>query len=192
MKIKLKQKQLLKIFAGLVIILILILIGLFIFSQTKPYYSVKTPDGNVYSFREDVKIANKTYVYPNEDTLRQRFLNTNLTKISFVFIPGDDKTNGYYAVWAVELGFKLTQFYNSIGYVTGEANIVAQPVHSIKNVTNDPEDLKIVIVPLNETGMNKVVVDGNIVYLYGRNPKQMDHVVMKTILVVLGNWTLAS
>lgn len=191
MKVKIKQKQISKFLIGLIIVASIIFIAILISSKTKPSYSVKTPDGTVYSFRENVKTASKIHVYPDEKTLRETFLNSNLTDITFVFIPSDSKTNGYYTVWAVEFGYKLTQFYNSIGYVNGEANIAAQAVDSLENVSSESMNLKLVVVPFNQATENKVMVDQNRIYLYGRTPKEMDYVVIKTILTVLGNWSLA-
>jgi hypothetical protein len=152
---------------------------------------VETDNGVFYSFREDVKTANKTPVYPDEETLRERFLNKEITNITFIFVPGDSKINGYYSAWGIEFAFKLTKFYNSINYVYGEANILGQSVDSIDNVTDDPTNLKLIIVPFNQTTENKIVVDGNRVYIYGRDEQEIDYAVIKTILVALGNWTLA-
>ena len=192
MKIKLEQDKILKIFVGLLIASIIVfLLGSFILNS-RPYRSVQTAKGTIYSFREDVKTANKSIVYPNDETLRERFLDRKLTNITYIFVPGDSKTNGYYTVWAVEFGFKLTQFYNEINYVSGEANIIARPADSTKNISNQPTVLKLIIVPFNQSSENKIIVDKNNVYLYGRSPKEMDYVVIKAILVALGNWTLAS
>lgn len=191
MKVKLDERQILKIAIGLIVIGAIVYGLIALGEKTKPQYSVKTPNGNVYSFREDVRIANKTPVFPDEAALRERFLDNNLTNITILFVPGSDKINAYYSVWGIEIGFKLTQLYNSVGYVTGEANIYAEETETVDNITSEPANLKIILVPIDPNGENKVVVDENRVYLHAKSVKGMEYSVIKTILSVLGEWTLA-
>ncbi len=191
MKIKLQTDQISKILIGIVIIS-LIIFGLFtIIMKTKPVFSIES-EGNIYSFRQNVKVANKTPVYPDEKTLHESFWNNNLVNITMIFVPADAKTNAYYTLYGIEFGFKLTQLYNVKGWVFGEANIFGKEVESIDNIEDEPTNLKLILVPFEEAEGNKIVIDGNRVYLHGKTPQEMDYAVIKTILVAIGNWTFAS
>jgi len=110
-------------------------------------------NGRIITFRADLNKARLVPVSPDEITLKNLFLNSSVNTINLTFVDNTTE-NGFYAVGAYELTYKLTLIKNDLGL---NYNVSVTPVES-------PEQL----VPMNNT-----------VYVFFAGPSQSDETSVK-------------
>jgi hypothetical protein len=103
-----------------VIVLILIAVALYYFSNAPDVigdpYSIYY-DGVSRRFRGDLFEANKTPVFPSEDSVKNLLLNPEVYKIQISYIPNENE-NAYYLATTYEITSKLSLVYRH--YFTGQ------------------------------------------------------------------------
>lgn len=190
MKVSLSSKKIFSQFTIILIIFAIVFALVSLFIQLKPVYSVYYK-GKAFTFRQDVKTAEKVPVYPSEDTLGLAFWDYKIKNITIMFVP-ENKSNGYYQLEAFELTYKINQIYATMRPLIIEKNFSAQPIESYDNITREEGILKVILVPPSMSNETIVKVGGNKVFIYGRDYKGLDLATVKTILSVMkynGNYT---
>jgi hypothetical protein len=188
MKVKIKPKKILpKILIIIAILSVISIILVVSFRQkltTAVYYR-----GKAYTFRQDVKAAEKIPVYPNDKTLRDLFWDYKIKNITILYNPAIN-TSGFYQVEAFELTYKLSQIYMSLYPLVIQKNFGGQEIASYDNITREEGVLKIVLIPPAVANDTYVRVGGNRVFISGKTYREFDLATIKTILSVMGNYTV--
>jgi hypothetical protein len=193
MKAKFKIKTFLTTLAFLLILSAFILATIQLIISLKPVKYIKYKN-IVFSFRDDVKVAEKISVYPNEKIIGQMFWDYKIQNITFLFKP-DDRYNKYYQLQVFELTYKLKQMYMTLRPLIIDKQFSAQEIDNFENITREEGVLKIVFVPPEYSNQTIVKASGNKIYIYWENSRDLDLAVIKTILSALkynGNYTLIS
>ncbi len=193
MKAKFKIKTFLTTLAFLLILSAFILATIQLIISLKPVKYIKYKN-IVFSFRDDVKAAEKISVYPNEKIIGQMFWDYKIQNITFLFKP-DDRYNKYYQLQVFELTYKLKQMYMTLRPLIIDKQFSAQEIDNFENITREEGVLKIVFVPPEYSNQTIVKASGNKIYIYWKNNRDLDLAVIKTILSALkynGNYTLIS
>ncbi|MEM5801179.1 MAG: hypothetical protein QW350_02255 [Candidatus Aenigmatarchaeota archaeon] len=193
MKKKFKVKTFLTTLIFLLILSVVIFLIIQIIINLKPVKYVKYKN-IVFGFRDDVKKAEKINVYPNEKILGQQFWDYKIQNITILFKP-DDNYNKYYQLAAFELTYKISQMYMTLRPLIIEKNFSAQSIDNFDNITREEGVLKIILIPPEQSNETIIKVSSNRVYIYWKNPRDLDLAVMKTILSALkynGNYTLVT
>lgn len=190
MKLKIKHRQILY---GLIAVLTVaaIVYGIVWFMFQSAPVSTIYYKGIAMTFRQDVKQAEKVKVTPSEQTLGLQFWDYKNKNIKFLFKP-ENKSNGLYRVEVFELTYKLSQMYMTLKPLIIEKNFSAEPIESYDNITKEEGTLKVVLIPPGMTNETAVRVTGNGVFIQGKDEKDFDLAVIKTILSSLtynGNYT---
>ncbi len=164
------------------LIIVLIVVGFIsLYLYLRPvkmvYYS-----GKPFFFRDDVKVAKRIEVYPDEKTLHDLFWNPDIKNITILFNPNVTES-GYYYVETFELTYKLHSMYMLNGI---KKNFNAVDVNTYENITSSSDVLKIVLVHPQLT--DKTLVEGhdNVIYIHGKNYRDFDLATIKTILIAMG------
>lgn len=190
MKVSLNPKKVFSKILVIIIIFAVLFVLASVFIQLKPVYSVYYK-GKAFTFRQDVKAAEKVPVYPSEDILGLLFWDHKIKNITIMFVP-DNKSNSYYQLEAFELAYKISQIYATMRPLIIEKNFSAQPIESYENITREEGILKLILVPPDIANETSVKVGGNKVFIYGKDYKGLDLATVKTILSVMkynGNYT---
>jgi hypothetical protein len=112
-------------------------------------------NGRLTSFRADLNKARLVPVHPSESVIEPLFLNPSVKTINLTFVDNFTE-NGFYAVGAYELTYKLTIIKNTLGL---NYNITVTPVES-------PDQM----IPLNDT-----------VYIFLAGPSQSDETSVRVV-----------
>lgn len=206
------MKNLLKIFIILVAVIFAIVFLISVNMNQGPFkdaYSLYYA-GDTRHFRANLFDANKTAVYPDEDTIKNVLLNPNVYKIDIAYIPNDTE-NANYLASSFEITNKLALVYRS--YFDEQPSIFKDddgsscmlffqekqtkcfkslPINSTDDIiTTDVEPVILLLGPsrANQTG---ITVKGNLITLEGkdfsqvnRNYNDLDLVVDKMLLVLM-------
>ncbi len=169
-----------KIFYVLIIVLLIFLL-VYLYSYFKPVTSI-IYKGQIFTFRDDIKAANRIKVYPDEKTIHDMFWNPNLENITIIFKPLE-KGSGYYMIESFELTYKLSAMYMLNGM---KKNFNALQMSNYENITGSENVLKIVLVHPQLT--NKTSVEGrdNVILIHAKDYRDFDLATIKTILVAMG------
>jgi len=193
MKAKFKIKTFLTTLTFLLILSLLILGTIQLIISLRPVKYVRYKN-IIFEFRDDLKVAERIPVYPNEKIVGQQFWDYKIKNITLLFKP-DDRYNNYYQLAAFELTYKLTQMYMSFRPLIIEKSFSAQEIDDFDNITRDDGVLKIILVPPEYSNQTIIKAASNRVYIHFKNPRDLDLAVIKTILVALkynGNYTLVA
>jgi hypothetical protein len=191
MKAKFKVKTFLTTLVFLLTLSLFILAAIQLIISLRPVKYVKYKN-IIFAFRDDVRAAEKIPVYPNEKIIGQQFWDYKIQNITILFKP-DDRYNKYYQLAGFELTYKLTQMYMTMRPLIIEKNFSAQEIDDFENITREEGVLKIILVPPEYSDQTIVKAASNRVYIYFKNPRDLDLAVIKTILAALkynGNYTL--
>ena len=179
MKIKLTEKSLIVILI-LAFVASLFIAFLFYLSLSKPKDQIEYMN-QTFKFRDDVRLAEKVRVIPDEKTVHDLFWADNLKRIIIVFKPIQSQT-GYYAVEAFELSNKLGLMYLLNGK---RIDFKGENVTSYENLTSTPDNLKIVLVHPLLTNKTLIEAKDNLIFVYGKNERDFDLATIKLILVAM-------
>jgi hypothetical protein len=191
MKAKFKVKTFLTTLVFLLTLSLFILAAIQLIISLRPVKYVKYKN-IIFAFRDDVRAAEKIPVYPNEKIIGQQFWDYKIHNITILFKP-DDRYNKYYQLAGFELTYKLTQMYMTMRPLIIEKGFSAQEIDDFENITREEGVLKIILVPPEYSNQTIVKAASNRVYIYFKNPRDLDLAVIKTILAALkynGNYTL--
>ncbi|MEM5777176.1 MAG: hypothetical protein QXJ06_01880 [Candidatus Aenigmatarchaeota archaeon] len=191
MKVKFKVKTFLTSLFFLLILSILILAIIQLIISLKPVKYVKYKN-IIFAFRDDVKKAEKVSVYPNEKMLGQQFWDYKIQNITILFKP-DDNYNKYYLLAAFEFTYKLKQMYMTLRPLIIEKSISSKEIDNFDNINREDGILKIILIPPEKSNETIIKLSSNRVYIYWKNPRDLDLAVIKTILSALkynSNYTL--
>jgi len=169
-----------KIFYVLIIILLIFLL-VYLYSYFKPVTSINYK-GRTFSFRDDIKAANKIKVHPDEKTIHDMFWNPNLENITIIFKPLE-KGSGYYMLESFELTYKLSAMYLLNGM---KKNFDALQVNTYENINGSENVLKIVLVHPQLTNKTSVEGRNNLIFIHAKDYRDFDLATIKTILVAMG------
>lgn len=189
MKVIIRPKEILSKILIFAVILSFISILVMISLKYKPVYTVYYK-GKAYTFRQDVKAAEKVPVYPNEKTVRNLFWDYKIKNITILYNPNIN-ASGYYNVEAFELTYKISQIYMSAYPLIIQKNFGGEKIYSYDNITREEGVLKIILIPPPVANDTYVRVGGNKIFISGKTYKEFDLATIKTILSVMGNYTLA-
>ena len=168
-----------KIFYILMIVsLIFFLVYLYLYFR--PVNSINYK-GQIFTFRDDIKAANKIKVYPDEETIHDMFWNPNLENITIIFKPLE-KGSGYYMVESFELTYKLSAMYILNGM---KKNFNALPMDTYENINSSKNVLKIVLVHPQLTNKTSVEKKDNVIFIHGKDYRDFDLATIKTILIAM-------
>ncbi len=184
MKVVLKPKKFIKPILITIIIIVLLSGFLYLTIKNKPITQVKH-HRSIFTFRDNVRDAEKIKVVPDESQLNKAFWNYRMTNITYYYAPLDARTNGYYKVEIFELTNKLTQMYNTRRPIIIVKNFDAEQITSFENITREDEVLKIIFVPPGLANETYIRVGGNRVWIYAKNYRDFDLAVIKTILTAM-------
>lgn len=189
MKLILKRKEVVK--KLLLIIIILGLSGALVYLaiRNKPVTQVEH-HRSIFSFRDNVKEAEKIKVIPDEKQLNDAFWDYRIKNITYYYMPLSPKTNGYYQVEVFEITSKITQMFNTRKPIIIQKNFNAEQISSFNNITREDEVLKIIFVPPEIANETYVRVGGNRVWIYASSYRDFDLAVIKTILTAMWKYTL--
>jgi len=92
------------------------------------------------------------------------------------------KQSSYYSVEAYELTNKLYWLYILDGI---EMDFSAEPIESYDNIEKSTDELKIVLIHPDLTNETYIKADDNIIYIAGKDLKDFDLAVIKTIFIAM-------
>lgn len=203
------MKKSLIIFIIFVLIVFVIIFQLNNSGSFKDSYSLFY-EGDVRHFRANLFEANKTPVYPNENSVKDVLLNPDVYKISIAYFPSETE-NGYYLASSFEITNKLGLVYRH--YYTGQVETFKEedgsscllfpeeritkcfkslPINSTDELV--PTTVEPVILLLGSYHANKtaITVKNNLIILEGkdfsetnRNYNDLDLVTDKMLLVLM-------
>lgn len=182
MKVSIPTKM---IFIGLIIALTIF--GAWkVHEVTRPVTDIEYK-GITFSFRDDVNKAQKIETNPSERFIYDMFWDYRTENITILFKAGTPKTNGLLQAEVFELVYKLTVIYKNSAFGRyGLKHINAEEIDSYDNITRSDDVFKIILVPPEFSDRTEVLGGGNKVYIYGKNNKDFDLAVIKTILIAMG------
>lgn len=153
----------------------------------QPIYKVDY-NGNLLTFRADLREANKVPVYPNRVVLYYELRGGLAQNITIVFLPVEGE-NGIYSAEGFEITYKLGLLFKLIG-----KNVVfdSRNVSSYKYLPGKIQNPIIAIVPPRFANETAVRLDGHVVTISGlpdndvNNPyKNLDLATIKFLMVML-------
>ena len=178
------EKVKVRISLNLILILICLaaILGLiyFSYSQLKPVYSWKV--GNfIFTFRANLKEAQKVPVYPSSEEIRSVFFNPNVKNVSIVFKDAGNE-NSYYEVEGFEIAFKLTLFYKINGL---DVKINSFEIDSYEEIEGSEENPIIALVHPKFSNETCIILKNNVVYIKAKDLKDFDLATSKFLISVM-------
>lgn len=135
--------------------------------------------GSPVGFRVNLRAAQKIPIVSTDTTakdldeaVREVLTRADVTNITFVFVPTDDKGNALYILEETELIKALTLSYTTLlpqGFQSNIPSFDAQAASSYANITASQVHPKIVLVHPNFGNETVVKQDGYIVYVEAKN-----------------------
>jgi len=159
----------------------LIFLLVYLYFLFRPVVSINYKN-QTFTFRDDIKAANRIRVYPDEKTVHDMFWNPNLENVTIIFKPLE-KGSGYYLLESFELTYKLSAMYLLNGM---KKNFDALSVDSYDNIESSENVLKIVLVHPQLTDKTLVEGEDNVIFIHAKDYRDFDLATIKTILVAMG------
>lgn len=167
-----------KILIPIIIILVIIfinsqaIIDYVVVDHTQPNttqnYNLVFFEGYRMEFRAPIKSAEEIQVYPDEQSLKNVFLNQNLEEVKIVII-SNNSANGNYILVSHALAVDLPLIIEKKTGIKPE--IKAQGVNSIQEAKDISSPAKPVIMLLHPSMSNRtaITVENNVVFLEGES-----------------------
>ena len=161
-----------------------IIISIYIFYVPKPIYSLLVDDQQL-DFRADLRAADKITVYPSEEELYSKLMNSLVENITIAFKPASEEENPYYILQILEIVPKLSFAYSRLGL---QPNFNNNPIaiDSYENLTSTTSNLIIALVHPVYSNETAIKVGDNIIYLKAKSHEDFDLVTVKLLMVALG------
>lgn len=154
----------------------------------KPVYKVDY-NGNLLTFRADLREANKVPVYPNRVALYYELRGGLAQNVTIVFLPVEGE-NGIYSAEGFEITFKLGVLFKLLGK---NVTFDSRNVSSYQYLPGKIQNPIIAIVPPRFSNETAVRLDGHVITISGlpnndvNNPyKNLDLATIKFLMVMLG------
>jgi hypothetical protein len=171
------------------ILIVIISIALLIQQIKLPIYSLNYY-GTKISFRINLRDVKDVAVYPNEKAVRDEIMNQFVENITIVYKP-NESINSHYAVEVFEIVNKLAVAYKlRFGYMP---NFNVVNVTSYENLTATSNNPKIALVHPIYSNETSVRLEGNVIYIKGKNATSwqdqlgnFDLAVVKFLIIALG------
>jgi len=181
MKIKITRTHIL-VFVGIVLT---IGIGFLIYKGTRPVTTIYYK-GQAFTFREDVREANKIEVVPSEKLLYDDFWGFKIQNMTIMYKTASTVSNQYYVIQAFTIANKFSMVY-SLGKhpLMVQRTFDSQEIDSYENITREDRVLKIILVAPDFTNKTYVKAGGNKIYIYAKDYKDFDLAVIKTIMTAM-------
>jgi len=151
----------------------------------KPITSVHY--GNyILNFRADLREASKVPVYPSEDALYREMMHGLVQNITIAFKPASESENPYYILEIYELLYpKLPLAYSRLK-LSPSFNREPLIVDSYENLPGKIQNPIIALVHPIYSNETSIRVEGHVVTIRGKTPKDFDLAVDKFLIVTLG------
>jgi hypothetical protein len=135
--------------------------------------------GSTFVFRTDLRKANKLTVQPNETSITDLLWVPDISKITIVYKNSTDVN--LVTLEAIEITYKL-----KLGYVMANfpVEIDAQEVQSFDSLPTDRPF--IAIVPPSLADETAIKLQDNVIFVEGKNLKELDLATVKFLIVALG------
>jgi uncharacterized protein YpmB len=178
-RISIKNKKL-KI---LVVIAFIIFLAVLIYRiWPKPIYSIRY-DGEILSFRADLREANKVPVYPSEEILYHALINPLVENVTIVFVPVEGE-NAIYVVNAFEIVNKLYPAYRKIG-VKPKFNGINLTSYENVELYGKIQNPYIVLIHPRFANETSVRLKDHTVFISGKSNQELDKATVKFLMVAL-------
>lgn len=151
-----------------------------IFLYLKPVKSVMYK-GRAFIFREDIKDIDEIQVLNNETYIYNIIWDSDVKNVKILFNP--NVTNmGYYSLEVFELTNKLSAIYMEDGL---NKNFVGEPAESYDNIFPSEDELIFVLIHPDLTDESYIKAEDSIIYIAGKNLRDFDLAIIKTILIAM-------
>ncbi len=137
-------------------------------------------------FRDDLRLAQKIQVYPDENAILNKVWDPDITKISIAYVNSSESSldNGLVAVNAFEIRYKLDVAYRNPNFNWFNEFEQIQ-LESLDNVTQADGTLVIVLVPPTLADTTEVRMIDNVVYVKGTTREDFDRATIKFLMASL-------
>lgn len=142
--------------------------------------------GTELVFRDDLRFAQNITVYPDEGSILNKVWDPEITKIkiAYVLTPEASDENSVIALNAFEIRYKLGIAYRNTKF-NWVNEFTSTELSSYDNITQTDDTLVIALVRLSLSDRTAVELDGNVVYIKGKTPKEFDLATIKFIMSAL-------
>jgi hypothetical protein len=144
-------------------------------------------DGNTMHFRGNIIEANKTPVYPSEESVKDLLLSPDVYKIQIAYVPNESE-NAYYLAMTYEITSKLSLVYRH--YYTGQVQTFKDTdgsscllfyddtqtrcfksvaINSTQDLVPTPVEPAIILTGPSRANETSVNVENNVITLSGRS-----------------------
>jgi uncharacterized protein YpmB len=167
----------------LVVIAFIIFLSVLIYRiWPKPIYSIRY-DGEILSFRADLREASKIPVYPSEEILYRALINPLVENVTIVFVPVEGE-NAIYVVNAFEIVNKLYFAYQKIkiGPNFNGVNLTSYENVELYGKIQNPY---IVLIHPRFANETSVRLKDHTVFISGKSNEELDKATVKFLMVAL-------
>lgn len=133
-------------------------------------------------FREDLKLAKKISVIPNEESVKRIFWSDSIDRVTIAVLNTTNETS-LIGVEAYEITFKLSTFYT---LMNARTEIKGKEVSFVSEVRGNSTNPVIYIIPPVIANETLVKVENYTVYISGKTLKDLDLATIKFLMIVLG------
>jgi hypothetical protein len=141
-----------------------------------------TYKGIIIEFRNDLRLARKIEVYPNESYLRSIFLNKSVNEVIIGVLNSTNQT-GVIGVEVWEISFKLSLFYSLNGL---KVRIRGEQIEKYTDLVGNSTHPVIIIIPPAIANETLVKAENYTIFISGKTLKDLDLATIKFISIVLG------
>ena len=178
---KIKVKINLRFLSILVSLGLLIYLIIYFYQASKPITTWQI-DGFKFTFRNDLRKADKIPVYPSEDAVYLKLINPIVKNVTIAFKYGTKEENNLYKVEAVEITYKLTLFYKIKGM---EVEFDSMQVDSYENLPGKFQNPIIALVPPSFSNETEIKIEDHVIYVKGKTKEEFDLAVIKLLMCAL-------
>jgi len=150
-------------------------------------------NGNMLTFRDDLREAQKVKVSPDDATISNVFASIAVRNITIVYTESQDM--GYITVEAGELTYKLLTAYLEAGFSRynktmsfipmGFIEISSGMVDSYENLRGTADNPLIALVPPSAADETSVKLKDHVIYVEGKTLKDFDLATIKLLMIVM-------
>ena len=138
-------------------------------------------DGIEFGFRRDIREALKVEI-ENSSEIEKALWNPNLKKLTLVFVNSSD--NILVKIQFFEITYKLALAYR---LKDRSINITGEVIESYENLKGNETNVLIAVIPPHFTSHTKVWFKDWVVYIEGKNTKDLDLATIRFLLTVLNS-----
>lgn len=132
------------------------------------------------SFRDDLRLAQNISISPDEESILNTIWGENIQYITIVYMNTSDSQ--FTGINAFEIAFKLNVAYRQFNWFV---NFDTLEVESFENLTGNPENLLVVLIPPSLANKTQVELKDDVAYIQGTTQKEFDLATIKFIMSAL-------